>query len=147
MSFLFLASPTPHIASLHVQLVGNLFIRQIQSHEIQAQYPNFQRLRMARKNSVCQIIKTFVTVGTLIALTCGFRVIKAALDDLCGLTRWALDAVWPSQLAHCPITLNIIDQLLDVDLQRWTPSGVGKWDIVSLQHPQIYDPGIQHERR
>src|SRR5712692_275364 len=25
-------------------------------------------------------------------------------------------------------------------------SWVGKWDIVSLQHPQIYDPGIQHER-
>ena len=81
---------------------------------------------MSRKNSVGQIIKTFVTVGTLIALTCGFRVIKAALDALGGLTRWALAAVWPSQLAHCPITLNIIDQLLDVDLQRWTPSGVGK---------------------
>jgi len=127
VSFLFLASPTPHIASLHVQLVGNLFIRQIQSHEIQAQYPNFQRLRMARKNSVCQIIKTFVTVGTLRALTGGFRVIKAALDALCGPTRWALDAVGPSQLTHRLITLNIIDQLLDVDLQRRTP--VKGWEM------------------
>ena len=116
-----------HIASRHVQLVGNLFIRQIQSHEIQTQYPHFQRLMMSRKNSVCQIIKTFVTVGTLLALTCGFRVIKAALDDLGGLTRWALDAVWPPQLASRLIPLHIIDELLDVDLQRRTP--VRDWEI------------------
>ena len=37
---------------------------------------------MSGKNGVRQIIETCVTVGTLIALTCGFRVIKAALDDL-----------------------------------------------------------------
>src|SRR5215475_3723220 len=82
---------------------------------------------MSRKKSVCQIIKPFVTVGTLRALPGGFRVIKAALDDLCRLTRWALDAVWPSQLAYRLITLNIIDQLLDVDLQRQTP--VKGWEM------------------
>jgi hypothetical protein len=76
---------------------------------------------LARKNSGGQIIKPFVTGGTLIALTCGFRVITAALDDLGGLTRWALDAVWPAQLAHRLLTLNIIDQLLAVALQRRTP--------------------------
>src|SRR5262245_14226609 len=73
------------------------------------------------KNGVYQIIKTCVTVATLIALTCGFRVIKAAGDDVCGLTRWALDAVWPSQLAYGLITLNIIDQIFDIDLQSRTP--------------------------
>jgi hypothetical protein len=41
---------------------------------------------MSRKNGVSQIIEACVTVGTLIALTGGFRVIKATLDDLCGLT-------------------------------------------------------------
>src|SRR5215831_6690457 len=76
---------------------------------------------MSGKNGVSQIIKTFVTVGTLIALTCGFRVIKAALDDLYGLTRWALDAVWPSQLAYGLITLTIIYQIFSIDLQGRTP--------------------------
>ena len=76
---------------------------------------------MSGKNGVCQIIKAFVTVGTLIALTCGFRVIKTALNDLFGLTRWALDTVWPAQLAYRLITLNIIDQMLDIDLHHWTP--------------------------
>ena len=82
---------------------------------------------MSGKNGVSQIIKTFVTVGTLIALTCGFRIIKAALDDLCGLTRGALDAVWPSQLAYGLITLTIIDQIFDIDLQGRTP--VMGWEM------------------
>ena len=68
---------------------------------------------MSRKNGVGQIIKAFVTVGTLIALTSGFRVIKTALDNLCGRTRWARNAVWPAQLAYGLIALNIIDQILD----------------------------------
>ena len=55
---------------------------------------------MSRKNGVGQIIKACVTVVTLIALTGGFRVIKAALDDLFGLTRGARDTVWPAQLAY-----------------------------------------------
>src|SRR6266849_2469903 len=76
---------------------------------------------MSRKNGVGQIIKACVTGGTLIALTGQFRVIKAALDDLFGLTRWTRDAVWPAQLTYSLITLNIIDQILDIDLQRWTP--------------------------
>lgn len=37
---------------------------------------------MSRKDSVGEIIKTCVTVGTLITLTCGLRIIKAALNDL-----------------------------------------------------------------
>ena len=85
-----------HVATIHVQFVGNLVVGQIQAHEIQTQYPQLERLMMAGKNGVRQIIKTCVTVGTLIALTGGFRVIKAALDDLFGLTRGARDAIWPA---------------------------------------------------
>ena len=58
---------------------------------------------------------------TFIALTGGFRVIKAALDDMCGGTRWTRDAVWPAQIADGLITLHLIDQIFDVDLHRWTP--------------------------
>jgi hypothetical protein len=64
--------------------------------EIEAQDPYFQRLMMTRKDGVSQIIKAFVTVVTLIALTSGFRVIKAALDDLFRLTKGAGDTVWPA---------------------------------------------------
>jgi hypothetical protein len=76
---------------------------------------------MSRKNGVGQIITASVTVVTLIALTGGFRVIKAAFDDLFRLTRGTRNAVWPAQLADGLITLHIIDEILDVDLHDWTP--------------------------
>jgi hypothetical protein len=82
---------------------------------------------MSGKNGVRQIIKTCVTVGTRIALPGGFRVIKAALDDLLRLTRRALDAIWPAQLADGLITLHIINQMLNIDLQPWTP--VMGWEM------------------
>src|SRR5713101_3456823 len=70
--------------------------RYVQSHEIQTQHPHLQRLMMARKDGVDQIIKAFVTVVTLVALTGGFRVIKTTLNDLFGLTRGAGDTVRPA---------------------------------------------------
>jgi hypothetical protein len=95
---------------------------------------------MSGKNGVGQIIKAFGASVTLVALPGGFRVIKAALDDLCGLTRWTRDAVWPAQLAYGLITLNLINEIFDVDLHRWTPSMIMEWDTVSLEHPQILRP-------
>src|SRR5215813_10706100 len=88
---------------------------------IQTQDPHFQRLVMSRKQGVGQIIKASVTVVTRIALTGGFRVIKATLDDLYRLTRGARHAVGPAQLADHLITLHIIDEMLNVDLHGWTP--------------------------
>ena len=82
---------------------------------------------MSSKNGIGQIIKAFVTVGTFIALTCQFRVIKAALDDLLGFTRWTCYTMWPMQRADGLIALNRIDQMLDVALHPWTP--VRSWDM------------------
>src|SRR5262252_7771534 len=101
---------------------------------------------MSGKDGVSQIIKAFVTVVTLIALPGGFRVIKAALDDLGGLTRWAGDTIWPAQLTDGLITLDIIDEILDIDLHGGLLSEIVEWDGVSIHHPQIHDPGIQYER-
>jgi len=76
---------------------------------------------MSGKDGVSQVIKAFVAVVTLIALTGGFRVIKAALDDVLGLTRGALDTIGPAQLTNRLITLHVINEILDVDLHGWTP--------------------------
>jgi hypothetical protein len=76
---------------------------------------------------VGQIIKACVTGVTLIALTGGLRVIKAALDNLFGFTRGTCDAIWPVSLAYGLITLTIIKQIFDVDLHHGTPVWV--WNI------------------
>ncbi len=51
---------------------------------------------MAGKDGIGEIIKAFVTVVTLIALTGRLRVVKAALDDLLGFTKGAVNTVWPA---------------------------------------------------
>src|SRR5262249_33102682 len=76
---------------------------------------------MSGKNRVGQIIETFVTVVTLIALTSWFRVVKATLDDVLRRTRGARNAIRPAQLADGLIALGIINEILDVDLHGWTP--------------------------
>src|SRR5262249_54372556 len=111
-----------HITLIDRQFVCNLLIRQIESHEIQTQDPDFQRLMMASKNGVGQIIKASVTVVTLITLTGRFSIIKTTLDNFFGLTRGADNTVWPAQCADSVITLNLIDQILDIDLHYWTPA-------------------------
>src|SRR5215471_11064639 len=87
---------------------------------------------MARKNGVGQIIEAGLAVVALIALTSRFRVIKAALHDLGGLTRWTRHAVWPAQLADNLIALHIINEIHDIDLQHWTP--VKGWELRCHQY-------------
>src|SRR4029453_2162464 len=94
------------------QLVGNLLIRQIQPHKIQTQDPHFQRLMMSSKDGIGQVIKAFVAVVALIALTGRFPVIKTPLEDVCGLTRGTHAAVGTAQLTNRLITLDIIDEIL-----------------------------------
>ena len=110
-----------HITAMPRSCVCYLLMREIQAQEIQPQHPDFQRLMMSRKNRVRQVSKPCLTVVTLLALPCRLGSIKAALDNLCGLTRGARDAVWPAQLADRPIALTIIDQIRDVDRHGWTP--------------------------
>jgi hypothetical protein len=54
--------------------VGNLLMRHIESHEIEAPDPHLQGLRMAGKEGIGKLIKACVAVATLVALTGGFRV-------------------------------------------------------------------------
>src|SRR2546428_7248466 len=76
---------------------------------------------MSRKDGVGQVIKAFVAVVALIALTGRFRVITATLDGVFGLTRGTHDAAGPAQCTNRLITLHIVDKILDVDLHGGTP--------------------------
>src|SRR5215510_8371447 len=111
-----------HITAIERQFVSNLLVRQVEAHEIQTQDPDFQRLMMAGKNRVGQIIEACVTVVTLIALTSRFRIIKAALDNVLRRTRSTGDAIGPTQLPKGLITLDGIDQGRDIELHGWTPA-------------------------
>ena len=108
------------------------------------QDPDFQRLMMSSKNRVGQIIEALVTVVTLIALTSWFRIIQAALDDVLRRTRWTCDAIGPTQLPHSLITLDVIDEMRDINVHRCTPVWVRNmgWHPVYIILA-CHDPGIQ----
>ena len=76
---------------------------------------------MAGKHGVRERIKTWVTIGTRLALTGGLRVIKAALDDWWSLPRWTMEAVRPASRTDGLIALPISDHRLDLARPRWPP--------------------------
>jgi hypothetical protein len=45
------------------------------------------------------------------------------------------------------VTLDIIDEMFDIDLHDGLLSETVEWDGVSIHHPQIHDPGIEYERQ
>ena len=61
------------------QLTSDLPIRQIQTHEVQAQQPDAQRLMMPRENGVGEIIKVPPATATQVALPIRLSLVQAPL--------------------------------------------------------------------
>jgi len=64
---------------------------EIQSHQVQAQYPSPQRLIMSGHDRIAQVIEAFLASLALVALTSRLSLIESALNDLIGLATWASD--------------------------------------------------------
>jgi hypothetical protein len=110
-----------HITAMQCQFVGHLLMRETESPEVQTQYPHVQGLMLSGQDGVGHIINACVTVVPRLALTGRFRIIKARRDDLGGFTRGARDAARPASCTDGLITLAVLDEMLAVDLTRWTP--------------------------
>src|SRR3989337_714414 len=141
-TFTQLCSHLLYITAIQIQFSGNLFIGQIQAHEVQTQDPNFQRLMMACKDSVCQIVKSLMAVFTFITLTCRLFVIKASFDNMFRITKWALYSIRPAQFANSLIALNIIYQIFYSYLHFLTPI---RMLGVILPYLQFQDPKTHYE--
>ena len=89
-----------------------------------------------------QIIEAFPTCFTLLTLSGWLLVIEASFDNSFGITKRTLPAFWPTQFAHCIVTLAVIYQTFYVYLQLWAPFVGQKKSPSPLAH---YDPGIQYE--
>jgi hypothetical protein len=88
---------------------------------IQPQAPDLQRRLMSGNHGGGPLSKAGVTVVTRRALTSGFRVITATLDDVVRRPRGARDAIRPAQRADGRSTRDILNERLEVDLPGWTP--------------------------
>ena len=71
-------------------------VREVEPHEIQAQYPHPQGLMMTGKDRVRQIVKASLAGLAQVALTLGLGVIASLLRNLKTITTWTTDTVWPA---------------------------------------------------
>ena len=84
------------IIFVQIELLGDLRIREMKSHEIQTQDPKSTWLMMASKDGVSQIVETSLTGLAKVALTRGLRIVAPLFGDLRALAIGTLYPVWPA---------------------------------------------------
>jgi hypothetical protein len=98
-----------------VELLCDLFLGEIQPHQIEAEHPDPQRSVVSGENRPGQIIEIPAALTAVIPLTGALSVIAPAFLYVPGLTVRTLHPVGPAHLADGLITLVIINQLLQAD--------------------------------
>ncbi len=95
---------------IEIEFLGNLVIREVEPHEIQAQYPHPKGLMMTGKDRVRQIVKASLAGLTQVALTLGLGVVASLFSHRKALTTWTTDTVWPAEGADGLKTLGGVDE-------------------------------------
>ncbi len=126
-----------HIIFVEPQLAGDLAIRQIQAHEVEAQHPSAQWLVMARKDRPRQVVEPTPAVPAAVLLALRLGGITSLLGDRCRTALYAAHLLGPAQRAHRLEALGIVDERLDVQHQI-TPAAIqtGRNVLLNLPLPQ-----------
>src|SRR5438128_12443817 len=106
------------IVLVEIEFLGDLLIRQIEAHQVQAEHPFAQRLMMMREDRVSEIIEVAATGLAAIALTFTLALMPPAPFDLVGLTPHTADAFRPAYLPHTLIALRVVDEVVDLEHMR-----------------------------
>jgi hypothetical protein len=120
-----------NIATVQVQLLGDLFIRQIQAHKVQAENPDLERLMVSGKDGVGQIIEASLAIFALMALPIRLFLMVTPPDNIFRITKWALYPIGPAQLTHCGVTLGVIYQVLYIYLHLLDSF----WEVAKANSP------------
>ena len=70
------------IVGMHIEFLGDLFIRQIQSHEVEAEKPDPQRLVMTGKDGTGQVVELRLTRLALIPLSRRLGLVSTLFGDV-----------------------------------------------------------------
>jgi hypothetical protein len=86
-----------HVTDIEVELAGDLRVRQVQAHEVEAQDPDPQRLMMAGENCVGQVIEARLTGRAAVTLALGLPIVMTMPGHLVTLAYRATHAFGPPQ--------------------------------------------------
>jgi hypothetical protein len=100
-----------NVTTIDIQLLCDLLIGEVQSHEVQTQDPDFEGLMMSCEDGFSEIIESLPARFAFIALPIGLCIIEASFDDVPGITERALSLLRPAKLTYGIIALGIINQV------------------------------------
>jgi hypothetical protein len=103
------------VVGVEIQLVADLLVREIQSHEIKTEDPDPQRLVMASEDRTSQVVEEFLTGLATVALPLRLGRIMTLFRNPQRVAMGASHALGPAQLANRFVTLPVVDEILDVD--------------------------------
>jgi hypothetical protein len=109
-----------HVGGIHTQLRGDLPVRQVQPHEIEAENPNAQRLMMASQNRSCQIIKPSRACLAPIPLPRQLGIVMAISDNGVSATTRTANALRPAMITNERETFSVIQQTRQIDQFRYS---------------------------
>ena len=89
-----------NVTTIDIQLLCDLLIGKVQSHEVQTQYPDFEGLVVSCKDGFSEIIESLPARFALIALPIGLCIIEASFDDLAGITKWSMYFLRPAKFPY-----------------------------------------------
>src|SRR3954454_12351096 len=97
-----------HIRPVEAQLLGNLAVREVQAHEVQAQHPDPQRLVMPGQHRAGEVVKAPRTRLAPISLPMSLDLVKAIADYSTAAAGRAANTLRPAMLAHQGKALGIV---------------------------------------
>src|SRR3954447_24628987 len=104
-----------HVRGAETQFRGGLPVGQVQTHEVEAQYPDSQRLMVPGQHCPAEVVKARRARLAAIPLPMRLRVVMPVPDHRVAAASRATDALWPAVLAHQGEALRVIEQGCQVD--------------------------------
>ena len=131
-----------NIVLVQAQLLGNLLVRQVKTHEIETQNPNLQGLMAVGEARVRQIVKTAAAllVFATVALTVALNFVESLFADAAASAVRARNSVRPSWLADRCIAFCIINQVLYLEHCGALEAEVDRKNPILLLNQQACKP-------
>lgn len=98
------------VTFVEIEFLGDLPVRQVEAHEIQAQHPDPQRLVMTGQNRAGEIVEARFAVLAQPALARVTGIVPAVPDHVATVARRAPHAIRPAMLADQVEALGVVEQ-------------------------------------
>jgi hypothetical protein len=98
-----------HVGPAQAQLPGDLPVREVQPHEVQAQHPDPQRLMVSGQHRAREVVEAPRARLAAVALPVRLRVVAAVTHHRAAAAPGAAHALRPALLAHQREALGVVD--------------------------------------